>query len=342
MRIAILTTHKNGIGGVERFSSHVKLAARNNGFDSVVYGREDLSGMSRALVSFSKVFGLGQPALGFFLGRHACTNGFDICVTNGLLGWNLSGASIVNVQHGTFARAADRIDAGNSLVKFFIKKYMWGYFEGRAARTAGTCIAVSNETKESVAQYYGRTDAVVMLNAVDTDMFAPSDKAAARTKLGLSQDRAVMAFVGRFERAKGKAILESLKARGENGGPELVVAATYDQVSLAALYAAADVFVFPSLHEGCSYALLEAMSTGLPFVAAPVGLVSDFAARGLFSECIVTKHSADAYEAKIAALLVMTAEEKHALTLSLRAYIVESHSFTAFSQAYGTLFRNIL
>jgi len=44
-----------------------------------------------------------------------------------------------------------------------------------------------------------------------------------------------------------------------------------DQSQLLAAYRDADIFVFPTLSEGFSMALLEAMATALPVVATPVG-----------------------------------------------------------------------
>lgn len=48
-----------------------------------------------------------------------------------------------------------------------------------------------------------------------------------------------------------------------------------DRAGLAALYAAADVLVFPSLYEGFGLPVLEAMSAGLPVVAAAEGSVPE-------------------------------------------------------------------
>jgi glycosyltransferase involved in cell wall biosynthesis len=53
-----------------------------------------------------------------------------------------------------------------------------------------------------------------------------------------------------------------------------------DREGVAACLAAGDVFVFPSLSEGFSLALLEAMASGLPVVATPVGAAADLLTDG--------------------------------------------------------------
>ena len=334
-RIVILSVSRAAVGGVERFSEYLRRAASEAGFEAVIVGREDLRVGKRAVCAAFACVGLGQPALGFALGCLARRRGFDVCVTNGLLGWNLTGRGIVNVQHGTFARAAERIDRGRSPTKFFIKRYLWGAFEGLAARRARICVAVSEETRESVVRYYRRSDVCVVLNAVDTALFAPGSRADARGALGLSPDERIAVFTGRFEFAKGRDILERMQAQG---GMRLLVAESHSQERLALLYRAADAFVLPSLHEGCSYALLEAMSSGLPFVAGPVGLVADLVRQGLFPECIVTEHAYEAYKQAFESLCAMDPDGKAKLTAALRSYIVESHGLERFNGRYLEIF----
>src|SRR5204862_423647 len=66
-----------------------------------------------------------------------------------------------------------------------------------------------------------------------------------------------------------------------------------DQSTLAQLYRESDVFIFPSLYEGFSRAIAEAMASRLPIVCTEVGVAAD-ALRDERSALIVPKHDADA------------------------------------------------
>lgn len=79
-----------------------------------------------------------------------------------------------------------------------------------------------------------------------------------------------------------------------------------DQPALAKLYSDGDVFVFPSLYEGFSRAILEAMASGLPIVCTPVGIAGD-ALKHEESALVVPKRSAPAIVAAIQRLRDMPA-----------------------------------
>ena len=66
-----------------------------------------------------------------------------------------------------------------------------------------------------------------------------------------------------------------------------------DQERLAGLYAEVDAFVFPSLYEGFSRAIVEAMAAGLPIVTTSVGVAAD-ALRDGDNAIVIPKRSAPA------------------------------------------------
>ena len=133
-------------------------------------------------------------------------------------------------------------------------------------------------------------------NSVERDLFlAPDHRPVARRLL----------FVGQWLPAKGTRYLvhafSALAARrdvelvcvGTGVTPDVVAAAfpdavrsrvavrpRLDRVQLAGELQRADVFVFPSLSEGFSVALLEAMAAGLAIVATPAGAAADLLEHG--------------------------------------------------------------
>ena len=139
----------------------------------------------------------------------------------------------------------------------------------------------------------------VIRNGVDTRLFAPdfAIRSEVRNRLGFSADSLVLGSVGRMVPIKGHHTLlraaERLLERGFNvrvllvgGGPELERHRQYAESSsflkgrltlvgtafdVRELYQAMDIFVLPSISEGMSNTLLEAMSSGLPCVATNVG-----------------------------------------------------------------------
>jgi len=139
----------------------------------------------------------------------------------------------------------------------------------------------------------------VLPNGVNTSRFAqrPGERQETRQRLGLDDGSLVIGAVGRMVPIKDHAILlqaaEILISRGMpvrvllvGSGPELaklkesvaasprlsgrVVFAGADS-DVPALLNAMDVFVLPSLSEGMSNTLLEAMASSLPVVATRVG-----------------------------------------------------------------------
>jgi glycosyltransferase involved in cell wall biosynthesis len=341
MNIIILSNSKQQQGGVERFGFYLQQCLEKQGHHVTLLGKEDIGTFEKSILKIKKVFGMEHPALGYFLGRKALATGFDLCITNGMLGWNINNKNVINVQHGTFARAADRIDRDRSGSKYFVKKYVWGFFEGLAARRATQCVAVSTEVKESVEHYYHANNVMVIYNAVDIDLFKPMDQVMCRGKMKLPIDKKIALFVGRLEYAKGKVILEGLKTYLNQHDGILIVAESYSQEELTLLCGASDVFLLPSLHEGCSYALLEAMSSGLPFLASPVGLVPELEQQGLFTEYIVHDQTVEAYVQAMKNFFEKTDEQEKLLKEQLRAVTLERYTIEQFGKAYAELVEKI-
>jgi sugar transferase (PEP-CTERM/EpsH1 system associated) len=139
----------------------------------------------------------------------------------------------------------------------------------------------------------------VLANGVDSNRFAPSHgkRETWRSNLGLSPNTLLVGSVGRLVPIKGHGtLLDAAEVLARSGvevalvlvgdGPELerlrVKTANSPYLAnrvhflgaskdIAAILSALDVFVLPSVSEGMSNTLLEAMSAGLPVVATKVG-----------------------------------------------------------------------
>ena len=136
----------------------------------------------------------------------------------------------------------------------------------------------------------------VIPNGVDTSVFAPGEKAAARAELGIVPGARVLMIAANGIRSNVwkdfRALLEAIRfigaagdagnvilfAVGETAPPEKVGAATIrfvpflrDSASLARYYRAADIYVHAARIESFGNTLLEARACGLPAVATAVG-----------------------------------------------------------------------
>lgn len=132
-------------------------------------------------------------------------------------------------------------------------------------------------------------------NGVDTDRFAPGDREAARRALDIPAGWGVVGTVGRLDPVKDQAGLirafavasaqrpsvllivgdgplrAELDALGRGLGLDDRLRLLGDRQDVAQILRALDCFVLPSVGEGISNAILEAMATALPVVATRVG-----------------------------------------------------------------------
>ena len=141
---------------------------------------------------------------------------------------------------------------------------------------------------------YGNLPFTILDNGIDTDRFTfrPEDRRSARAGLPVGSGR-VYAHVGSFNRAKNHPFLldafaalhaadpsaRLLLAGGGDARGAMIVRAEKSGLGGAVLflppgtdvkdvYAAADAFLLPSLHEGLPLTLLEAQSMGLPCLSS--------------------------------------------------------------------------
>ena len=119
------------------------------------------------------------------------------------------------------------------------------------------------------------------------------DKEKARESLTLPKEDFIVAFVGHFIERKGskrvaKAInnLENVKSLFIGRGPEepecegILYKGIVPHEELYKYLNSADVFVLPTLAEGCCNAIIEAMACGLPIISSDLSFNDDILDEG--------------------------------------------------------------
>jgi glycosyltransferase involved in cell wall biosynthesis len=122
------------------------------------------------------------------------------------------------------------------------------------------------------------------------------------------------------------------------GVPVRAVGAVADDLSLALLYSAADLFVAPSRQENLANTVMEAMSCGTPFVAFDVGGMSDLA--GDTAGILVKPFDVAALAQAIASVLG-DREVRERRGAAARVKAVAEYSLTALARRYLELYATI-
>ncbi|HKR21330.1 MAG TPA: glycosyltransferase family 4 protein [Pyrinomonadaceae bacterium] len=187
-----------------------------------------------------------------------------------------------------------------------------------AVRSAdGLFVAAGSEVARLQGRYAVRSEKIAhVFNPLDLSEWQPGDRAMSRRELGLPQEARVVLWHGRVDfRRKGLDVLldawQRLYSERPNDDLRLVLVGTgndaaelrvaikgihgvvwvdeyvRDRARLQTYLHAADLYAFPSRHEGFAVAPLEAMASGLPVVAADAPGVSDLLEGGEASGGIV-------------------------------------------------------
>ncbi len=262
-------------GGVERFCSLMRVILESAGWSTTVIGPR--STVPRPLGRF----GL-QPSLqAASVARRARSERPNLVISNGFLGGPTCGKRI-HVFHGTMIRHVWAGATGSR--RYRLREAVGGAVPEAICGRGATVVAVSNSTAAELRTFYRQPVDAVIPNGVDTELFAPGDRAQARAQLELAQDTRYALFVGRFEHRKGADLVPEacdragfkLVVAGPSAPSSAIALGTLSPARLALAYQAADCVAFPTRYEACSFVVLEALASGVPLITTSVGWMHDF------------------------------------------------------------------
>jgi UDP-glucose:(heptosyl)LPS alpha-1,3-glucosyltransferase len=108
----------------------------------------------------------------------------------------------------------------------------------------------------------------IIYNGVPYQQFSMGDRALGRRALGLSPDDYVILLVGAGAERKGHAIARNAMKRIKKKDAKLVIIDSPPTVAMPHVYAAADVFLLPTLYDPFANVTLEALAAGLPVITS--------------------------------------------------------------------------
>lgn len=231
---------------------------------------------------------------------------------------------------------------------------------------ANSIVAVSEKTRQISREEGIRADKIVMIpNGITPIPVEGVDRRVIRAELGYSNNDVLLLSVGRLVYQKAHEYLVSAMSTVLKEMPNVKAGICGDgvlradleaqinslgvgeqvklfgmQADVTKFLAAADVFVLPSRWEGLPIALLEAMSAGLPIIAARVEGVDQTVEHGVHG-LLVPPESPEEL-AKAILQLSAAPEQRRAMGNAARTRILDLYTIDQMCEQYLKLFEQAL
>jgi glycosyltransferase involved in cell wall biosynthesis len=211
----------------------------------------------------------------------------------------------------------------------------------------------------------GRFEVLVAPNGVDTELFAPRDKAFCRNLLGVPQDAVVLLFCAYHLHSQVKglsyltAALKRLREQTGAASERVVVALlgdgppvgdmpvrsvqlrpTADERLLPLVFSAADIFVIPSLEDNLPNVVLESMACGVPAVGFRTGGIPDMIRPGV-TGVLVDRGDVEALSEGIRGL-IESPEMRARLSRQCRQIAESEYALEVQARHYDSIYRSAI
>jgi glycosyltransferase involved in cell wall biosynthesis len=231
-------------------------------------------------------------------------------------------------------------------------------------RRAEAIVAVSRSLERRAEEMGAPRERVTTIpNGIDRTLFAPGDRAGARSALGWPPGQRVILAVGRLDRIKGLDLLiEAMSRLHRRGGHDAVCRlvgsgpqrdsllraarerglsdrvhfeGSVPPAALGNWYAASDCVCLLSHSEGCPNVVLEALACGRPVVATAVGGIPEFVQDGV-TGLLVASRDPEAVADALAAALGRSWQE------GVIASTMDAHGWEAVAREQTRVYRKVL
>lgn len=256
IHLSWLKRSEENLGGVEKFAHYLNRALTEAGHECQIVAWSDYPNRS-------KVGNIGNVDAALLLGSWVESEyDFDVAVTDGYWGAGITRHPVAAVIHGTWAQFHVNM----------MNPSPWLNAEVRAQHDAFNAInvfpvACSRAAARELEQHHRRQAAATILHGVDLKAFYP------RKVGGFTPDHIPVVLHAATNEKKGSGLMPGIT---RELGPEYFV--SYLQAKAGEepqAFQRGDLFLHPSKHEGCSFALIEAIATGLPIATTDVGMFED-------------------------------------------------------------------
>jgi glycosyltransferase involved in cell wall biosynthesis len=229
-------------------------------------------------------------------------------------------------------------------------------------------VTVAREVAEEITAHLGALSVQVVPNGVDTERYRPAterERADARSRFGLPASGLGFVYAGRFSPEKRLLWFLGLWAEAARHGAPAAFLAFFGEgfeapllrqeavrlgvsdrafivppvADVSRAYAAGDVFMLPSVSEGLSNALLEAMASGLAVIASRVGGTAEAVAEAE-SGFLFDPYDEEGAKRQIHKFLARPALARE-MGRAARERAIEGYSLTRIAERYDALYRSL-